>query len=103
MMSGVVTNLIFVRAQTGKAAKLEEALKELAHQARDETGILIYEVHRSVSDSDEYLLYGIWQSQADLEMHLKAPAIQTFLGKQPGLVNGAFNLRLFTPVDVDRI
>ena len=103
MPGGIVTNLVFLRAQAGEAAKLEQALRELAQESRDEPGNLVYEVHRSASDSDEYLLYGIWRSQTDLEAHMNAAAIQAFLGKEPEIINGAFNLRLFTPVDTDRI
>ena len=103
MASGIVTNLVFLRAQTGKARKLEEALRELAQETRNETGSLVYEVHHSTSDSDEYLIYGIWRSKADLDAHMETGAVQVFLGKVPTLVNGGFNLRLFTPVDVVRI
>ncbi len=103
MTSGIVTNLVFVRAQTSKAGALEDALRKLAQEAREEPGSLVYEVHHSTSDNDEYCVYGIWRNQADLDMHMKAAAIQVFLGKVPELVNGALNLRLFTPVDVVRI
>ena len=102
MASGIVTNLVFLRAQTGKARKLEEALRELAQETRNETGSLVYEVHHSTSDSDEYLIYGIWRSKADLDAHMETGAVQVFLGKVPTLVTGGFNLRLFTPVSVVR-
>jgi quinol monooxygenase YgiN len=102
MASEIVTNLVFLRAQAGKAGELEAALRELAQEARNETGSLVYEVHQSTSDSDEYLIYGIWRSKADLDAHMETGAIQVFLGKVPTLVNGGFNLRLFTPVDVVR-
>ena len=103
MTSGIVTNLVFVRAQTGKAGQLEEALRKMAQDARKEPGSLVYEVHHSTSDSDEYCVYGIWRNQTDLDMHMKAAAVQDFLTKVPELVNGALNLRLFTPVDVARV
>lgn len=86
-----------------KAAQLEEALGNLAQESRNEPGSLIYEVHRSASDRDEYFLYQIWRSQTDLEAHMKAVAMLAFLGKEPELVNGAVNLCLFTPVDIIRI
>lgn len=103
MTSGIVTNLVFVRAQTGKAGALEDALRKLAQEARKEPGSLVYEVHNSTSDSDEYCVYGIWRNQTDLDMHMKAVATQDFLGTVPELVDGALNLRLFTPVDVVRV
>ncbi len=103
MTSGIVTNLVFVRAQAGKAAKLEEALKELALKARQEAGSLVYEVHQSASEPDEYLVYEMWRSKADLDAHMIAAAVQAFLGQVPEFVDGASNLRLFTPVDIVRI
>jgi quinol monooxygenase YgiN len=103
MASGIVTNLVFVRAKTGKSGKLEEALRKLAKGARDEPGSLVYEVHHSTSDNDEYCMYGIWRSQSDLDAHMKAAASQEFLEKVPELLNGGLNLRLFSPVDALRI
>ena len=103
MTSGEVTNLVFVSSQTGKAVELEQELRKLARSSRSEPGNLIYEVHRSESDRNEYFLYGIWRSQEDLEAHMKAGAMQAFLGVESELVNGALNFRLFTPVDTVRI
>jgi quinol monooxygenase YgiN len=103
MTSGLVTNLVFVRAETGKAAELEGALRELAQQARGEPGNLVYEVHRSASESDEYLVFGIWRTRADLEAYIKAPAIHAFFREVPKFVDGAINLRLFRPVDIVRV
>jgi quinol monooxygenase YgiN len=103
MTDGMVTNLVFVRARSGKARKLEEALRELAQKARDEQGSFVYEVHHSMADANEYCLYGIWRSRADLDAHMKAAAIQSFLGESTELIDGALNLRLFTPLDVVRI
>ncbi len=102
MTSGAVTNLVFLRAQAGKAAELEEVLKQLARESRNEPGNIVYELHQSASDGDEYFLYGIWRSQKDLEAHMKAAGIQAFLEKESEIVNGALNLRLFTPVDIVR-
>ena len=99
----MVTNLVFLRAQTGEAKSLEQGLRDLAQESRKEPGSLVYEVHHSKSDPGEYLIYQIWRSQADLDAHMKTGAIQAFLGKVPVLVTDGFNLRLFTPVDIVRI
>ena len=103
MAGGEVTNLVFVSSQNGKAVKLEEELRKLARSSRSEPGSLIYEVHQSASDRSEFFLYGIWRSQEDLEAHMKAGAIQEFLGSASELVDGALNFRLFAPIDVVRI
>ena len=103
MTSGIVTNLVFVRAQAGKVAELEEALKELAQEARKEPGSIAYELHRSASEPDEYLVYEMWRSKGDLDAHMKAAVVQAFLARVLEFVDGASNLRLFTPVDIGRI
>jgi quinol monooxygenase YgiN len=82
--------------------RLEETLRELARETRNEPGSLVYEVHRSASERDEYLVYEIWRSQAHLDAHMKGAALEAFLQKVTELVNGAYNLRLFEPVDIAR-
>ena len=56
-----------------------------------------------MADANEYCLYEIWRGQADLDAHMKAAAIQSFLGESIELIDGALNLRLFTPLGVVRI
>ena len=102
MTSGPVTNLVFLRAPAGKEVKLEEALKQLAQESRNEPGNIVYEVHQSVSDHGDYFLYGIWRNREDLEAHMKAAAFQAFLERDSKMSNGALNLRLFRPVDTVR-
>ena len=103
MTSGPVTNFVFLRAPAGKEVKLEDALKLLARESRNEPGNIVYEVHQSASDNSEYFLYGIWRSKEDLEAHMKAAAIQAFLERDSKMTNGALNLRLFTLVDIVRM
>lgn len=98
--SGIVTNLVFVRAHAGKAVELEGALKKMAQQAHKEPGNLAYELHYSASERDEYLVFGIGRIRADLEAYINAPAVQAFFREVPQFVDGAVNLRLFHPVDV---
>lgn len=98
-----VTNLAFVRAQAGKSESLQEALRELATGTRKEPGSLIYEVHRSGSDAGQFFVYEIWNSQSDLDAHLKGAAIAAFVAHVPEFVDGDVDMRTFTPVDVVRI
>jgi quinol monooxygenase YgiN len=100
MASGIVTNLVFVRAHAGKAVELEGALKKMAQQAHREPGNVAYELHHSASELEEYLVFAIWRSRADLEAYINAPVVQTFFREVPQFVDGAVNLRLFHPVDV---
>lgn len=103
MTGKIVTNLVFLRAQAGRDAKLAEALKELAQKARNEPGNLVYEVQHSMSERDEYLIYGIWRSQTELEAHMNAAGIKAFLEEVSGLTKDALELLLFTPLDIARI
>jgi quinol monooxygenase YgiN len=100
MASGIVTNLVFVRAHAGKAVELEGALKKMAQQAHREPGNVAYELHHSASELEEYLVFAIWRSRADLEAYINAPVVQTFFREVPQFVDGAVNLHLFHPVDV---
>lgn len=103
MEPGNLTNLAVVNALPGKGDKLEEALKEVAKQTRQEPGSLVYEVHRSKADENQFLVYELWRSQADLDTHMKAAAITAFVAKVPELVDGGVDMRQFTPVDLVRL
>ncbi len=102
MSQGNITNLAFIRAKPGKTDSLINALKELAKGTREEPGSLVYEVHRSKSDSDQFFVYEIWNSQAYLDAHMKGLGIQSFISKVGELVSGDLDLRAYLPVDVVR-
>lgn len=95
-----VTNVVFLRAQTDKAGKLEEALREVVQGTREEPGCLVFDLHRSPSDKHQFLIFEIWNNKTDLEAHLRAALLQDFLGKATELIDGTPDMHLFEPLDV---
>lgn len=98
MKQHAVTNLALIRAQGGRADELGEALLRLVPPSRLEPGCVTYDLHRSLNDSDLWLVYEIWRSKEDLEAHFKQEFMQRFLSEVPILVDGDLDLRAFTPI-----
>ena len=98
MKQHAVTNLALIRAKNGRADELGEELMRLVPSSRLEPGCVTYDLHRSLNDSDLWLVYEVWRSKEDLEAHFKQEFMQRFLSKIPLLVDGDLDLRAFRPI-----
>ncbi|AOF92765.1 putative quinol monooxygenase [Sinorhizobium sp. RAC02] len=90
------TNLVFIRAQSGRSADLGEALLALVAPSREEEACLSYDVHRSNDDPDLWMVYENWRSAGDLEGHFTLAHMQAFIARIPDLVEGDLDLNNFT-------
>lgn len=95
----MLTILVLIPAKPGKGDELGAALEALLEPTRREPGCISYDAHRSNDDSDLWMMYETWESQAALDAHLQTPHLQDFAAsKLPELVAGELNLQKFTKV-----
>ena len=64
-----------ISAKEGTAEGLGAALKKLAEASRGDTGCIAYEVYESASTPGTFVTVERWESQDDLDAHMKAPHV----------------------------
>lgn len=77
-----------VTAKAGNGEQLYPILKTLIAPTRSEAGCRRYDLHRRLDNSDEFLFYEIWDSQAHLEAHLKSAHFIVAYGKAEAFLAG---------------
>ncbi len=87
-----LTNIAFIRAQSGKSDVLGEWLNNLAEPSRQEPGCINYDVHRSLDDPNIWCVYENWRSKADLDAHFELTHMKEFIAAIPTVVEGALDL-----------
>lgn len=93
-----LTNLAFFRARPGQSQALGTALLALVDPTRAETECLNYDLHRSLENSDEWVVYENWRSREGLDAHMQAPHLEAFLRAAPDLVAGDVDQRGFAMI-----
>jgi len=97
-MTGKVTVVARINAAKGKGDQLAALLQEQAATVRAaEPGCIDYTPYRSVTDPDGFLFYEVYQDQAALDLHMKAPHLAAYRKKRQdlGLVEGAAEIQVF--------
>jgi quinol monooxygenase YgiN len=61
------------RPQDGAAAKIEEILRELVPECRNEPGVLEFVANRSLDDPNEFLLYEQYEDEQAFKDHQQTP------------------------------
>jgi quinol monooxygenase YgiN len=67
------------RPRKGEIDKIEEILRELAREIRQEPGNLLFTVNRSHDDPNEFLLYEQYESEQAFLEHRQTPHFKTFV------------------------
>jgi quinol monooxygenase YgiN len=93
-----VTNLALIRAVTGCSEELGRQLSALVAPSRAEAACVNYDLHRSTTDPDLWMVYENWRSADDLAAHFATPHMQAFVALLPTLVAGDIDLRSFAMV-----
>jgi quinol monooxygenase YgiN len=97
-MANVLTVVAKIRAAKGKGDALAALLTEQAAAVRKaEPGCLLYRPHRSAKDPDLFLFYEMYQDDAALEAHRKAPHLAAFRERREreGLTEGAVEVEIY--------
>ena len=72
---------VIVKAKSGQEDAVKEALLGMVEPTRRESGCLCYNLHRSKSDSTQFMFYEQWASKEALDAHGKTPRMKA-LGEQ---------------------
>jgi quinol monooxygenase YgiN len=58
-----------VRAKAGEEERVAEGLSANEHASRQEPGVIAWVAYRSTTDSREFVLYEVYQTEADFAAH----------------------------------
>ena len=75
-----------MRPQPGKSEELRQSLLSLVEPTSKEEGALFYQVYGR--DDGGIFLLEAWRTQKDLDRHIQQPAVQEFIRKSAGLLDG---------------
>jgi quinol monooxygenase YgiN len=75
------------KAQPGKEAALEAALKACVTPTHAEAGCVRYALHRGADDPALFVVVERWTSRADLDRHLGSAHVATLFMAAPHLVS----------------
>ncbi len=89
-----------IKAKEGKEGVVGEALGSLIGPSRKDKGCLRYDLYTAQGAPGTFITMETWESEADLNEHMKAPHLgAAFAGAGDGL-DGAPQIYLLDPVDV---
>lgn len=83
-----------ITAKPGREEEVQKELEKLVEETQHEKGVIEYELHQAAESASMFLIYEIWESQADLDAHLNSPHVRAFLDKTDELLK--------KPVDIVR-
>jgi quinol monooxygenase YgiN len=69
-------------AKPGEAATVADILARLAPQARQEPGVQLFIVHRSVENPAQFLFYELFDDEAAFAAHQQTPHFRTLVQEQ---------------------
>jgi len=70
--------MIAAKSTPGMEAYLRHFFYHLMQQSQHEKGCIIYNIHESLTNVGEFMLYSVWESQADFENHNASEPMQEF-------------------------
>lgn len=87
-----------IKAKPGSEAILEHALGGLVAPTRAEQGCISYELFRSSADPTTFITIERWQSQGDLDAHMKTPHVAQALQSTADALDAAPAIHPLEPV-----
>jgi quinol monooxygenase YgiN len=73
MTNQPVTVIAKIKAKPGCEEGVRQALRSLLAPTRAERGCINYDMHEAVGDPATFLFHENWESEEDLQAHLRAP------------------------------
>jgi quinol monooxygenase YgiN len=65
-------------AKSGMEEYVKRYLIQLMEHSRKDKGCIIYNIHQSIDNPSEFMVYMLWESEAAFESHNKKPEMQEF-------------------------
>lgn len=72
------TVMIAGLAKSGMEAYVKRYLTELMEHSRQDKGCFTYNIHQSIDNPSEFMVYMIWESEAAFHAHNQKPEMQEF-------------------------
>ncbi len=94
-----LVNAVFLRSAAGKEEELAARLEELVLASRSDPGVMIFELHRSVTDPASWFLYERYESEEHFNKHKENPVLRRFIADIATLLDGKLDVRNFRPLD----
>jgi len=86
------------QARAGKEKELEDKLKAVVPKVRQESGTLVYVLHRSQQDAGRFLFYEKYRDMEALAVHGASLHLAELLGAVAPLVQGEPVIELYEEV-----
>ena len=83
-----VTYFVRMTAKEGKAEEVAETLGINFRIVQEERGNVVYALHRSTEDPNEFWIYETWESQEAVDAHEGSPRFAAYKDKLRPLVDG---------------
>lgn len=93
-----VVVLATARAQAGKVAELERALRDAAAPTRAQPGCLWFDLYRPAQDPSAVTAIERWASEEDHQRHLQGDHVKTLMGRIQGILTGPPEIVAMRPI-----
>lgn len=88
--------LAYLKVKPGTEEQFKAAAEDVIRESRREPGLIIYNLHQSSNEPQQFVFYELFQTQRDLNYHRNAPHVKAFLKKvEQILIPGQFILTEF--------
>lgn len=81
MNNGSFTVMIAGVAKSGMEEYVKRTLKSIMEHSRQDKGCLIYNIHQSITNPAEFMVYMQWVSKQAFDQHNDKPEMQQFKHK----------------------
>ncbi len=90
-----VTVVAKFKAKTGKEEALKQAVMACVAPTRAEAGCINYDLHQSLDNKGEFMLYENWVSRKALDEHLEMPYLVELKAKAGELCSEPIDIALW--------
>ena len=98
-----VTVIARCTAKPGLEARVRSEILALVEPTRAEPGCINYDLHISVDDPAEFMLYENWTSQGELDKHLAMPYLERFKGLADELLAAPIEIILYEMISTPEV
>jgi quinol monooxygenase YgiN len=84
----MLTVVAVMKAQVGKEAEMEKALRDMIPKVEAEEGTLGYALHRMKKQPQKFLMYEKYSDKEALNLHSSSPHFAELFGKIAPLLDG---------------
>lgn len=88
-----------ITAKSEASIRIKKSLQALLAPTRKEDGCITYILHEAIDDSNLFMVYEVWQSEAAFDKHMNSIHIQEWAENFRPLIT-SWRMYLLTEIDV---